>query len=209
MRVSDRSRISRRDVAPPGIQRAAITGQSYTHSIRELDPIREIPAGHGDHDRNIGAQGALDQITKALARTLLLAKAVDDQDIGALIDRPRNSFAGIEQLIDVEATRRGAGTEIVKQPQPFAGMNHRRAKTGIEAATTELDETKRTISATIQVGSESAQDLIRVLVVFIDQGRKVALRVEHDARYLHGTDTILQHAIFFYISRSNKSGYAR
>lgn len=59
-------------------------------------------AGNGDHDRNIGAERPFDQIAKALALALLPSEAIDDEEIGALIDRTRNLASGVEQLPDIE-----------------------------------------------------------------------------------------------------------
>jgi hypothetical protein len=44
----------------------------------------------------------------------------------------------------------------------------------------QLNQSDRPIAATVQVGGEVAQDSIGVFVVFIDEGGKIALRVEHE-----------------------------
>ena len=70
--------------------------QLDAHAVDELDPVREAVAGHRDHDRDIDAQGALDQVGKTLALALLLAEAVDDDDIGALVDLLGDLAGGLQ-----------------------------------------------------------------------------------------------------------------
>ena len=43
----------------------------------------------------------------------------------------------------------------------------------------ELHHPDRAIAACVQVGGEVAQDFVGVLILLIDQGCKVALRVKH------------------------------
>lgn len=45
----------------------------------------------------------------------------------------------------------------------------------------ELHQTDRAIAACVQVGRKIVQDLVRILILLVDQRRKVALRVKHDA----------------------------
>jgi len=63
--------VSRRNPAPPRPQRLALAAQLDAHAVGEPDPVGEAMAGHRDHDRNIRAQRALDQIGKALSLALL------------------------------------------------------------------------------------------------------------------------------------------
>jgi len=44
----------------------------------------------------------------------------------------------------------------------------------------QLNQPDRPIAAAIQVGGEVAQDSIGVVIAFIDEGGKIALRVEHE-----------------------------
>src|ERR1700688_2235272 len=56
----------------------------------------------------------------------------------------------------------------------------RRQLLGVGTIMAQLNQSDRPIAATVQVGSEVAQDSIGVFVVFIDEGGKIALRVEHE-----------------------------
>jgi hypothetical protein len=44
----------------------------------------------------------------------------------------------------------------------------------------QLNQPDRPIATAVQVGGEVAQDSIGVLIAFIDEGGKIALRVEHE-----------------------------
>jgi hypothetical protein len=54
--------------------------------------------GHGDHDRNIGAQRTLDQIGKALSLTLLPPEPVDYHEVRTAIYGSGDLLAGVQQL---------------------------------------------------------------------------------------------------------------
>ena len=58
-------------------------------------------AGHGNHDRNIGAQRTLDQIGKALSLALLPPEPVDDYEVRPPIDRAGDLLAGVQQLAEI------------------------------------------------------------------------------------------------------------
>ena len=95
------SAIPRRDRIPPRIQRPTVAAQFHAHAVGEPDPVREAMAGHGDHDRDIGTQGALDQIGKAFALALLPSEPVHDHQICPLIDGAGDLRPGIQQLADI------------------------------------------------------------------------------------------------------------
>jgi hypothetical protein len=99
---------------PPGVKRLAIAMQLDAHAIGEFDPVGKAMARHRDHDRDIGAERAFDQIAKTLALALLAPEAVDDQQVGALIDRAGDLLAGVEQLADIEPASRRAGAEALE-----------------------------------------------------------------------------------------------
>jgi hypothetical protein len=56
----------------------------------------------------------------------------------------------------------------------------RRQLLGIGTIVAQLNQSDRAIATTVQVGSEVAQDSIGVFIVFIDEGGKIALRVERE-----------------------------
>jgi hypothetical protein len=43
----------------------------------------------------------------------------------------------------------------------------------------ELDQTDCAIAASIQIGGKPAQDFVRVLILLVNQGGEVALRIKH------------------------------
>jgi hypothetical protein len=87
----------------------------------------------------------------------------------------------LQQLTDVDPASPGPGAQIMKQRQLFAGMHQKRRQLlGVGTVMAELNQSDCPIAPTVQVGSEVAQDSIGVLIVFIDEGGKITLRVEHE-----------------------------
>src|SRR6185312_3982491 len=87
-----------RHEAPPRIQRFPVAVQFDGHPAGEFDPVCKMVAWHRDHDRNIGAERALDQMDEALALALLPAKTVDDQDVRTFVEDSCDPFTGARQL---------------------------------------------------------------------------------------------------------------
>src|SRR5262249_38980400 len=76
-----------RHVAPPRLQRATFAGELHAHAAGIFDPFGEALLRDRDDDGNVGTQCALDQEGEPLAVALALAEAVDDQKVGASLQR--------------------------------------------------------------------------------------------------------------------------
>src|SRR5262245_15937212 len=87
-------------------------------------------AGYRDHDRNIRIKGLGNEVGETLALAFLPAEAVDDHDVGSLVDRACNTLAGIEQTADVEPTSARTRAEVLEQRQFFPGVKEPREKRG-------------------------------------------------------------------------------
>src|SRR6185437_9322903 len=98
-----------RHEAPPRIQRFLVAMQFDGHAAGEFDPVCKMVARHCDHDRNIGAERARDQMNKALALALLPAKTVDDQDVRTFVEDSCDPFTRARQLSEVEPAPRRIG----------------------------------------------------------------------------------------------------
>ena len=98
---------------PPRIQRAAVAVEMHGHAFRERVPVCETRLWHGDNNGNVRAQRALDQIGQAFAVAFLAAEAVDDDEVGAHVDRGGHVGTGGEQLAEIEfAASRASGTAM-------------------------------------------------------------------------------------------------
>ena len=172
-------RMSCGDAVPPRIERPTVATEFDAHSIREFDPIREAMAGHRDHDRNVRLECVCHEIAKALALGFLSAEPVDDYDIGALIDRARNTLPSVKEATYIQPASFRVCTQVLKQGQFLAGMDEPRRRRGFKAATAELDQSNSEIAVCVEVGREVAQNPVGILILLVDQGSKVALRIEH------------------------------
>jgi hypothetical protein len=163
---------------------------------------------HRDHHRNVGAQGALDQVGKAFSLALLASEPVDDYEIGSLIDGTRHLRARVQELPKIQpaswrngysvvarrngysvVARRnglavvacGAGAEILEQLQLFTAVDQDGGQFWrIGTMVAELNQPDRPVSPAAEVGGKAAQHLVRILILVIDQRRKIALGVKHD-----------------------------
>jgi len=130
----------------------------------------------------ISALNARSTIGKALSIALLPSEPVDDHEVRTPIDGAGNLCARVQQLADVQPAPGSASPEILEQWQFLAGVDqHGRQLRCIDAMMAELDQSDRAISARIQIGGKPAQDLIRILILLVEQGSKIALGVKHHA----------------------------
>src|SRR5215472_4721840 len=93
----DRRGAAQRYIVPPRLERSALAGELHAHAAGIFDPFVEALLRDSDDDGNVGAESALDQEGKPLAVALALAEAVDDQKVGAGIERLANPRTDVLQ----------------------------------------------------------------------------------------------------------------
>ncbi len=132
-----------------------------------------------DHHGRTGFKRAFNQVAQAFAVALSLAKAVDDQEIGAGIERIGDCAPAFRNrpISSRQPLALGSKSCASNSVSPLWISTGRQAGVGALSGLYHPDNAK---ALRIQLRCETAQNRVGILMVVIDEGREVAFSIEHD-----------------------------
>ena len=171
---------------PPLIERVALASEAHIHAFGKPDPSGEASLRDGDQDRNIRVESQGNEVDEPLAFGFRTAKAVEDDEIGAIFDRGCEPDRETGEPIRIESASNRGRCVVRCEPDDFAVREHDDTELRIFrlTGTATLDDPDRPVTGTAEIVGEALDQRVRVLTSAVNQGRQVALGVEGQAASL-------------------------